>query len=103
MPAEQTGCCEWCPAVRSRIEHHFHHTLDMTIYRCQSTDIHPQSAGNAGTHGSRVQLLAFNRTGFDDIFCQCEEAGLITQSHTDIRESPQQQALCLADFGHGAR
>ena len=70
------------------IEHHLDHALDVAVGRNQATDIHAQPARDRGAHLIRVEDLAFDLAGLEDILGQRGEHGLVAQGKAERSMRP---------------
>ena len=100
MPGEQAFPRYRRMAIRRRIQHHLDDALDVAIDRRQRTNVYAQTAGDAGTYGGNVQLLALDLAGLDDILREHHKTCPIAQHSANVGQPPNQHTLRPAHLGH---
>ena len=66
-------------------EHHLDETVDMAVHWGQGANIDAQATSEAGTHGFDVKVFTLDFTGFDHVFGQRCQTGLIAKRQSNIR------------------
>ena len=79
MPCKEALFREGLVKVLAGIQHHFDNTLDVSICGNRPRNVHAQPPGNGRTHLIRVQVLAFDFAGLDDIQCQRLQFGFLLE------------------------
>jgi hypothetical protein len=101
IPSEQPILCQCGIAACCHVQNHVDYAFNMAIRRRERTDIDAKTTRNGRTNGRRIESLAFDLTGLDDVFCQCRQTGLLAQRHANVGQAAEQQTLGTADSANG--
>ena len=99
MPGKEAVVGEGLVKVLGGIERHFHNTLNVPVCGNRPGNVHAQPPGDGRAHLIRVQVLAFDFTGLDDIQCQCLQLGFLPEREAEALHPTQQAPLPVTDIG----
>lgn len=99
VPREQALTVDLHVTVRSRVEHHLHETLCMSINRRQCTDVLTETAGTGWANSIAAELPALDLARSNDVRGERDQAGLALRQQADIGKSPHPCALRSARLG----
>ena len=99
MPGKEAVVREGPVEVLGGIERHFNNTLNVPVCGIRSGNVHAQPPGDGRTHLFRVQVLAFDFTGLDDVQRQCLQFGFLLEREAEALHPTQQAPLPVTDIG----
>ena len=93
MPSKQPLFVERPCVVLRRIKHHFDHPFDITVSGGERADLDAEPASERGADLVRVELLAFDFAGFEDIFGERAQDRFAPQGNPERFHASDQLAL----------
>ena len=99
MPAEDALGRQWPGVVLRRVEYHVHDTFDLPISAGLAAFEQSKAPGDRGAHTGRIQHLAFDSTGLDDVFRGRRQLGFESGIHSNVAHYAQKPSLAVTRFG----
>jgi hypothetical protein len=103
MPAEQALGRQLTGVLLRGIEDHVDDAFDIPVGGSQSTDVHPQPAGERRANRIGVECFPLDLARLEYVLGPYLEAGLLAQPDAEILQAPEQAALRLMHPGQRLR
>src|SRR5271168_5024155 len=100
MPRKEPLSSEWEVKMTRGVEHHFNHSLDLSIGWLESADIEAKTPGNRGPHLLGVEPFPFDLAALEHVRCQGLEHSLLLELEAECLHAADQPALLVA---HGSQ
>src|SRR6478735_10387386 len=83
MPTEEPLISQGLIVVEHGVEHHLDNAIDLAVCRSTFAYIDAEPPGDGGSHFYLIEMLAFDRAGFEHVLGEGEKRGLFRQSKSE--------------------